>query len=238
MPYGNHSRRKFLKKTGAASIGLGLSLRQLLAGQTPGSKKPVRVDPKLLVKMLSETIIPTSEGYPGYSRLEQYGITDEVLKGLEGIQQRDLNFFNENARKYFKRPFVELSENDRTSFLNLIVESFPPGTFGQARNSTDTLRAGALAEIRTHDKQAMRRLQDIFQLVRARVLTVFYQNFPQNKIARDNAGVPVLSLADQHQILNPNTTDLVTGWDIANYNGPLSWEEEEALRAKWMSYWR
>ena len=97
MPHGNHSRRKFLKEAGAASIGLGLSLPQLVAGETAGSKKPVGVDRKLLVKMLADTIIPTAEGYPGYSRLEQYGITDEVLKGLQEIQQRDLNFFNENA---------------------------------------------------------------------------------------------------------------------------------------------
>ena len=34
------------------------------------------------------------------------------------------------------------------------------------------------------------------------------------------------------RIVNPNTQQLVTGWDVAGFPGPLSWDEE-TRRAKW-----
>ncbi|MBI4463424.1 MAG: GMC family oxidoreductase, partial [Acidobacteria bacterium] len=36
---------------------------------------------------------------------------------------------------------------------------------------------------------------------------------------------------DTHQITNPNTKQLVTGWDVAGFKGPMEWEEEEQRRA-------
>jgi hypothetical protein len=44
--------------------------------------------------------------------------------------------------------------------------------------------------------------------------------------------MPILKAGDKHQITNPNTREIVTGWDIAGFKGPLSWEEEEEQRAK------
>ena len=63
-------------------------------------------------------------------------------------------------------------------------------------------------------------------------MTVYYQNFPENRVPKDKNGIPLASAVDQHGIVNPNTTKLVTGWDVAGYPGPVRWEEEEQLRAR------
>ena len=95
-----------------------------------------------------------------------------------------------------------------------------------------TAGSGSLAD--ALPAQTIETVQMIFRLVRIRVMTVFYQNFPENKIARDANRIPILPAGDQHQILDPNTSELVTGWDVANFPGPLSWAEEEERRARWM----
>jgi hypothetical protein len=63
------------------------------------------------------------------------------------------------------------------------------------------------------------------------VLVVYYQNYPEHRLARDKNDVPILPPGDQHQITNPNTERIVTGWDVAGFRGPLTWEEEERRRA-------
>ena len=222
MPFKMLSRRWFLKTMSMAGMAFWGAMGRLWS-QTDIPA----VDLNQLVATLGDTIIPTAEGYPGYLRLEPYGITDEVLKGLQGIQPQEFAILNAAARHFFdSRPFVELAEAQRTEFLQMVVESFPEGSFAlpepRAQQSlASTLPAEAIATI-----------QKVFRLVRIRILTVFYQNFPNNTIARDRNRIPVTD--DPHQIINPNTKELVTGWDVANFPGPLSWAEEEQRRARWM----
>lgn len=233
------TRRDFLKGTGAIGVGgavsLGIALPEVLAAETPGSvdlSQAPAVDPKQLVAALADTIMPTASGYPGYKRLEQYGITDEVMKGLSGIAAEEFNVFNAAAREFFPKAFVELNENDRTAFLELVADSFAPDTWGvgsgkKSKGPDSQLHAKVA-------KEAVDKIQKVFRLTRARAMTVFYQNFPEHKIARDKNMFPILAPGDTHQIINPNTSKVVTGWDVANFPGPLSWQEEEARRAKWM----
>lgn len=228
------TRREFLKETGAGTLGVGIALPQMLSAQAVDYSQAPAVDRKQLVAALADTIIPTADGYPGYRRLERHGISDEVLKGLTGIRSEEFNVFNAAAREYFAEPFVELKEEDRTAFLEVVVESFPLGTFAvgienppQKHGPSDQLPAKV-------GKDVVGKIQKVFRLTRLRVMTVFYQNFPEHRIGRDQNDIPLLPTGDLHQIINPNTPDLVTGWDIANFPGPLSWQEEEARRAKWM----
>ena len=56
----------------------------------------------------------------------------------------------------------------------------------------------------------------------------------------NDQGEIIIAVGDRHQITNPNTEEIVTGWDIAGYKGPLRWEEEEQYRAvmkKMHPYW-
>ena len=120
------TRREFLKETGAGTLGVGIALPQMLSAQAVDYSQAPAVDRKQLVAALADTIIPTADGYPGYRRLERHGISDEVLKGLTGIRSEEFNVFNAAAREYFAEPFVELKEEERTAFLEVVVESSPP----------------------------------------------------------------------------------------------------------------
>ena len=82
------------------------------------------------------------------------------------------------------------------------------------------------------DKTLHRRVRRLYRLARIAVFRVFYSNFPDHKILRNTRGVPVVKPGDLHQITVPDTPDLTTGWDIAGYRGPLSWEQEEQGRAE------
>ena len=82
------TRRQFLKRTGlsVASVsvlveeGRGKSLQQYLEEISPD------LEPRDVIAALGDTLIPTYEpDYLGYRRLEKYGITEEVLKGLKGV---------------------------------------------------------------------------------------------------------------------------------------------------------
>ena len=81
------------------------------------------------------------------------------------------------------------------------------------------------------DQEIAQTLRRALQAIRRRVFQVYYSNYPEHALPRDADGVPVLPAGDAHQITNPNTKALVTGWDTANYMGPLTWEEEERRRA-------
>src|SRR5581483_3845908 len=215
---------------GASALGASILPKTILAAGSDLNNAPV-VDKKRLVAALGDAIIPTAPGYPGYQRLEQYGITDEVLKALPGVTQQDLNVFNAATAEFFGgKSFLELDSNQREDFLNMIVASFPPDTFGSAGGGGAS-SAQLAAKL---DANAVKTLQNVFRAVRTRVLQVFFRNFPEDKIGRDNNGLPLLPPGDLHQIVNPNTKQLVTGWDIAGFPGPLSWEEEQERRARWM----
>lgn len=224
------TRRDFLKESGAGVAVIGVLSQKLGAKNAADLAHAPAVDRKRLIEALAETLIPTADGYPGYQHLEVHGITDEVLKGLQMLTPQDLNVFNAAAGElYSGTSFLDLNPEQRAEYLHLIVASFPAGTYNDPEPTKSS------ADLTSHVEQsALSTLQKVFRFTRNRVLITFYRNFPEDRIARDKNGLPVLPPGDLHQIIDPNTKQLVTGWDVANFPGPLSWEEEEARRAKWM----
>ncbi|MDA2935122.1 gluconate 2-dehydrogenase subunit 3 family protein [Acidobacteria bacterium AH-259-D05] len=196
------SRRDFLKKTTLGSVALISPLKPVQVGVT--------TDRLEVVTALGDTIIPSKPGTPGFKSLEQHGITAEVNKGLRALKDELFAAFNQASLKFFQgRTFVELKEEERAEFLKMVISG---------ENFTD--------------KTLHRKVRRVYRLVRISVFRVFYSNFPEHKIPRDSRGIPVLKPGEQHQITAPNTQDLTTGWDIAAYRGPLTWEQEEKKRAE------
>src|SRR5579871_4118768 len=116
VPHHDLSRREFLKEAGAGAIGVGVGAlhNPLVAGAIPADTPDV--DRKKLIAALGNTLIPTSEGYPGYQHLEQYGITDEILKGLQMLSARDLTVFNTAAGEVFSgKTFLDLEPEQRVA---------------------------------------------------------------------------------------------------------------------------
>ena len=141
--------------------------------------------------------------------MEGHNITAEVLKELE-VSEEDLALFNSEAGGMFGgRTFVQLKEEERGKYF----EAVDGGKVGSNKEVTGKLQ------------RALRR-------VRQRVYQVYYSNYPEHAMPRDKNGVPILPVGDQHQITNPNTKGLVTGWDVAGFMGPLTWQEEERRREK------
>ncbi|MBI4482334.1 MAG: gluconate 2-dehydrogenase subunit 3 family protein [Acidobacteria bacterium] len=199
------SRRAFLTTTGKAVI---TGLAGAAVGEAVRGAEVTRRD---IVAALGDTLVPSAPGDPGYRDLESYGITDEVLQGLSGLSDEMLQGFNAAAEAVFPgRTFVALAGGERARYLKAVIEG---------------------AVFKSNPQQAQQ-LQQVYTMVRTRVFTVYYSNFPENKIPADASGVPVPTSKDPHQIFNPNTSRLVTGWDVAGYKGPVRWEEEEALRAR------
>ena len=156
-----------------------------------------------ILSALGDTIIPSKPGGPGFVDLEPHGIVQAVSNTLVSLDDSPLERFNQSPAPLFQgRTFVELDQDERVDFLNREI----------AEESGDP---------------AVKR---VYKLVRIAVLKVFYSNFPEHKVARDADGIPILKPGDRHQITNPNTDQLVTGWDVAGYRGPLSWEQEEQMR--------
>ena len=197
------SRRDFLKTTGmgaAAIPAAGVAAQQVQAQSM--------VDRTAVIAALGDTIIPSDPGDPGYRTLEPYNITAEVMKGLTGLADDDLSTFNSSAGSFFSgKSFVDLSESERADYLNLIIDGS-----------------------RISDASVKGTLQSVYRLTRIRVLVVYYQNYPEHRLPRDANDVPILPPGDTHQITNPNTERVVTGWDVAGFRGPLTWEEEERRR--------
>ena len=243
------TRRQFLKQTSfsvaSASVlvqeGRGKSLQQYLKELSPGP------EPREVIAALGDTLIPTQEpDYPGYRRLEKHGITEEVLKGLKGISSKDFLTLNGVSKDFFGKTFVELDEEKRASYVEFVMGLFPSGSFGvsdfgalthaesHGRDASDLVESSELVDQpQEMDKKVAMVLQTVFKLCRTRVLTVFYRNFPYHTIERDEEGAPILT-DREHQIINPNKSDLITGWDVAGFRGPLSWEEEVERRDRFM----
>lgn len=155
-----------------------------------------------ILSALGDTLIPSKPGDPGFVDLEPHGIVQAVSNTLVSLADQPLEQFNQAPKPLFQgRTFVELDQDERVTFLKRVIAS---------------------------EDAALKR---VYKLVRVVVLNVFYSNFPEHKVARDGEGVPILKPGDRHQITNPNTDRLVTGWDVAGYRGPLSWEQEEQMRA-------
>jgi hypothetical protein len=208
------SRRDFLIWTGAGSIALSAAVPGLSLGKAP-VRESAEPGGHAVVAGLGDTLIPSDPGDPGYKTLEPYKITDAVLAKLGGFADTDAQVFNRASAKYFGgRTFLELTDSQREDYLRLIIDGS-----------------------KFDDKAALKALQRTYRQVRTAVFTIFYQNFPENVVARDDHGVPILKPGDKHQITNPNTKRLVTGWDIAGFGAQMTWEEEEERRAKFKKYW-
>ena len=216
MKHKDVSRRDFLKKgtkqgIALASVAVAPSSEAAInkANQNP-------VDRHALVAALGDTLIPSTPD-PGYKSLEPYNITTEVLKGLAILRDSDLRMFNEESRSHFSdKKFLQLGEEARENYLEMIIDG---GSF--------------------QDIKLLSILRKVYRFTRTRVFTVYYQNYPEHVVQRDKNNVPVLSEGDKHQITNPNTEKIVTGWDVAGYEPQLSWEQEEKrrARAKKMGLW-
>jgi hypothetical protein len=201
------SRRDFLKTTGMGAAAIPTTLAGV-STQVQG-QAGTAVDRSAVIAALGDTIIPSDPGDPGYRTLEPYNITAEVMKGLTGLSDDNLAAFNNSASSFFSgKTFLELSESQRADYLNLIIDGS-----------------------RIADQQLRGQLQSVYRLTRIRVLVVYYQNYPEHRLPRDSNDVPILAAGDTHQITNPNTDRVVTGWDVAGFRGPLTWEEEERRRA-------
>jgi hypothetical protein len=199
------SRRDFLKTTGMGAAAIPATL----VGVSTQVQGQAAVDRSAVIAALGDTIIPSDPGDPGYRTLEPYNITAEVMKGLSGLSDDSLAAFNNSAASFFSgKTFLELSESQRADYLNLIIDGS-----------------------RITDQSLKGQLQSVYRLTRIRVLVVYYQNYPEHRLPRDANDVPILPPGDTHQITNPNTERVVTGWDVAGFRGPLTWEEEERRRA-------
>jgi hypothetical protein len=203
------SRRNFIQHGAVGAVGAAVSQVQRTSAQgQQGSPLPAGYDRVKIFAALGDTLIPSSPDDPGYASLETYNITAEVMKGLTPISDSDLALFNSECGRMFQgKKFVELTEEQRADYLNRIVDG-----------------------IDLPDTDVLGRLKSIYTLVRTRVFVIFYQNYPQHMHPRDENGAPIFPSGDEHQITNPNNPGVVTGWDIAGWKGPLTWEEEEERR--------
>lgn len=211
------TRRQFLKKT-VTVLGATVPMEQIAEAQA----QTAATESRAIVAALGDTIIPTDGlGYPGYRRLEARGISTQVLnilRRLDRVSPADLTLFNTSAQAALGKPFVDLDEAGRAAYLEAI--------FGETASLTAKLDAATIASLRK-----------TLQLARDRVFTVFYRNFPYDHVDRDESGAPIPN--QPHEIFQIKTGDLVTGWDIAGYPGPLTWEEEEERRNHFKQiYWQ
>src|SRR5882672_10800783 len=162
---------------------------------------------KLIAAALGATFIPSASGDPGYKELEAYGITDYVAKDLP---EDALEEFSSAAKQFFDgKTFLDLDDKQREQYLELVIDGS-----------------------RITDAQERSRLQSFYRATRDRILSVYYKNFPESFLQRNDKGEIVHKAGDTHQISNPNTKKMVTGWDTAGYQGPLDWEEEQRMRSR------
>jgi hypothetical protein len=161
----------------------------------------VNAAPVDIIAALGDVIIPTDgPEYPGYRRLEAHGISNRVLN-----QVRFLDHVTPADLALFNESAAKVTgksflESDATGRV-AYLESLPGSSEGPGK---------------------------VLKLARERILTVFYRNFPYDTVERDEHDVPIPN--KPHEIFDYKKGDLVTGWDIAGYRGPLTWEEEEQRR--------
>ena len=206
------SRREFVKGTLAGTVALaGASSGALAMAAAPAN---LRHD---VTAALGDLFIPSAAGDPGYKDLEPHGITDYVLKNLR-VADSMVEEFNNASKPFFQgKTFLELDWKQRAQYLETIIDGS-----------------------KISDAKLRTQLQALYRASRARILTVYYQNYPEHEAKRNARGEPILRPGDYHQITNPNTKQIVTGWDVAGFKGPMEWEEEEQRRAmmkKMHPYW-
>ena len=209
------SRREFVKLSAMGTAALAAASSAALA-ETPA---PLDAADRRhqVVAALGDLFVPSAPGDPGYKDLEQFGITEYALKNLK-ISDDMVQEFNNAAKQLFQgKAFLELDGKQREQYLQTII-------------------AGS----KFADEKQRSQLQAFYRASRTRILTIYYQNYPENEVKRNDKGEPILKPGDKHQITNPNTKQLVTGWDVAGFKGPMEWEEEEQRRAmmkKLFPYW-
>ena len=204
MSENNVTRRDFLKTTGlgTAAAAASLGVAEKASGQSPAPA----VDRAAVVAAMGDTLIPSDPGDPGYKTLEPFNITAEVLKGMP-VTDEELGLFNSQAAGlYSGKNFVQLSEKEREGYFDAVFSG------------------------ERFDKDTAQKLQRVLSQVREKVFQVYYKNYPEHTLPRDSKGIPILPAGDTHQITNPNTARVVTGWDVAGYMDPLTWAEEERRR--------
>mgnify|MGYP001479212817 FL=1 len=163
------SRRWFLKTVSLASMTFWGAIGRLWP-QSSGSEEVPAVELTKLIAALGDTLIPSAPGYPGYRRLAGHGITEEVIRGLQGLDLKEFAVMNAATRAFFNgRLLVDLNGQQRTLFLQMVADSFPADSFGPPAVS---LAAGSLTDALS--SETIETVQKLFRLVRIRVLTVFY----------------------------------------------------------------
>jgi choline dehydrogenase-like flavoprotein len=197
------NRRDFLKKSGLGTLVLTASSAELLGRAVPAADLQ-----QTLVAALGDLFVPSAPGDPGYKDLEKYGITEYVLKNLPVGEGGLLEGFNETAKQFFGgKSFLELDEKQKEQYLELVLD-----------------------EHKIADPQVRSQLLAFYRAARRRILTVYFQNYPEHEVKHNPDGTIVFKPGDTHQITNPNTKNIVTGWDITGHRGPLDWEEEQSQR--------
>jgi hypothetical protein len=196
------SRREFVKTIGATAAAVALAGSSSLVSAAPPANRHA------VIAALGDALIPSDPGDPGYKDLEAYNITEEVLKGLSGVSDADLELFNESTKEKFGgKTFEDLAEAQRAEYLRQISDG------------------GAVT-----DAKELKVLRKVYRNTRRQVFLLYYSNFPEHQWPRDKDGVPILKPGDLHQITNPNTKQLITAWDQIGFAGPLTWEQEEQHR--------
>ena len=126
------TRRGFIKQTGSGVLTASLIATQL-AGKNLSQyvESAPDVNPRDVLAALGDTLIPTEEpDYPGYRRLEEQGISDEVFKALQGIPAQDFSVFNAVSHDLLGRTFLNLEAKGRAAYVDFVASTFPPETFG------------------------------------------------------------------------------------------------------------
>lgn len=195
------TRRKVLKSAGAF-VGT-LVVGRVFVSAAGGAEAPTRSE---IISAIGCTLLPANGERGGYQLLEGHGINEEVSNKLRAIRDEDLLAFNSGAAAAVgEKDFVKQDEQKRAAYLKTIV----------SKNLADP-KIAAVSE-------------RVYRAARVAVFTTYYQNFPE-VITRDASGQPMTIAGDTHQILNPNTKKLWTGWDQAGFSGTWRWPEEEARR--------
>src|SRR5215831_15927590 len=212
------SRREFVKQAATGTVLAAAAGEGIGWAATAGTDTTHAV-----ISALGAMFVPSRPGDPGYKDLEQHGITDFVLKrlathrrtttgegepeitGLDAIDK-----FNTAAKQFFDgKTFLELDDKQKEQYLELVFEG---------NKITDARLRGELGTT--------------YRGMRYRILDTYYKNYPEHEVKRNVEGEPILKAGDLHQITNPNTNKIVTGWDIAGYKGPATYEREEKERAE------
>lgn len=194
------TRRGFLK--------VGVTATTLGAGLLRAHEVLAQSPRDTFFQALGDTLIPSSQESPGFKSLEPQGIAKELVSQLSSITDEQIDLFDKGSAALFGKVFTQLNAEGRAAYLRAILANDP----------------------KLGEKAQTQKLQTVLRLTKTRVMTLFYQNFPEDRVKRDAKGNPAPRPNDTHQDFNPNTKALKTAWDTTGFGGPLSWEQEQERR--------